>query len=107
MILKGLSFQALALVAVGSILGYVAATADMSNPALAARGSGEPISAPVASAGEGASCSTGLGCGPQLALAERGESVASTTAQAGVKPNILVIFGDESASPTSAPTATA
>ena len=95
MILKGLSLQALALVAVGSILGYAAATADKSNPALAATGSGEPISAPVVSAGEEPSCSTGLGRGPLLALAERNEFVASTAAQAGKKPNILVIFGDD------------
>jgi arylsulfatase A-like enzyme len=95
MILKGSSLQALALVAVGSILGYAAATADKSNPAVAATGSGDPISAPVASAGEEPSGSAGLGHGPRLALAERNESVASTTAQAGKKPNILVIFGDD------------
>ena len=77
MTLKGSNLQALALVAVGSLLGYAAATAEKSKPALAATAPGESISAPVASVGEERSCSTGLGRGPLLALAERNESVAA------------------------------
>jgi arylsulfatase A-like enzyme len=95
MILKGSKLQALALVAVGSLLGYAAATADRSKPALAATASGESISAPVVSVGTEPCCSTGLGRGPLLALAERDEAIAATAAQTGRKPNILVIFGDD------------
>ncbi len=91
MILKGSRIQVLAMLAVGSMLGYTAATMEKSKPALAAAASDAPISARE----KGSSCSNGINRGALIALAERNEAVASTAAQAGKKPNILVIFGDD------------
>jgi arylsulfatase A-like enzyme len=95
MILRGSRIQALALVAVGSILGFAAATAEKSKPAVAGSASSEPVAAPVISTVEEPCCSNGTERGTLLALAGHNESVASAAAQAGKKPNILVIFGDD------------
>ena len=96
MIRTSTAVQALALVAIGSLLGYAAATADRSRPARR-RAAAAPDR--VRAAGRGRqdvvlpeSTST---AGPLLALAERNEAVAANAAQAGKKPNILVIFGDD------------
>jgi arylsulfatase A-like enzyme len=95
MILKGSSIQALALMAVGSILGYAAATAEKSKPAVAAPAKAEPTSAPVVSAGETSCRSDGVDRATLLALAERNEAIALAASQAGKKPNILMIWGDD------------
>jgi arylsulfatase A-like enzyme len=92
---KGSSIQPVVLVAVGSILGYVAATAEKSTPAVAASATAEPRSAPIVAAGKEPCCDTGLEHDELLALAGRNEAVAATVVQAGTKPNILVIFGDD------------
>jgi arylsulfatase A-like enzyme len=92
---KGSSIQPVVLVAVGSILGYVAATAEKSTPAVAASAPAEPAPPPVVAVENETCCDTGLKHGALLALAGRNETVAATAVQAGTKPNILVIFGDD------------
>jgi Sulfatase len=91
MIGKRTTLQALALIAIGSLLGYAAATSERSRTAAAAPPAGDP--GPVgASDGRGAD---GSGRGTRLALAERNQAVSSAAARDGRKPNILVIFGDD------------
>jgi arylsulfatase A-like enzyme len=88
------TFQALALIAIGSLMGYALATSERSRPALAAP---PPTDSATVAAADGPSS-----CGPEesrrgmlLALAERKEAVSAEAAQEGRKPNILVIFGDD------------
>jgi arylsulfatase A-like enzyme len=88
MIRTSTRLQAFALVAIGSLLGYVAASADKAGTASAAPRASEDGK-------EMSCCSDDLQRGALLALAERNEAVATTAAQAGKKPNILVIFGDD------------
>ncbi len=95
MVGKSTGFQALALVAIGSLLGYVAATADKSRTASAAPQAHHAD--PPTAAGVGKTpCSPGdLDRGVLLALAGHNEAVTARAAQDGKKPNILVIFGDD------------
>ena len=77
-----------------SLLGYAAATAERSSPAVAAP-LGERAARRRRSRPETSCCppaSNGRRCS---ALAGRNEAVAANAAQAGKKPNILVIFGDD------------
>jgi arylsulfatase A-like enzyme len=92
-----ISIQALALVAVGSLLGYAAATTGEAGKASAAAQPLGPVSAAGSAAASGMeACTPGdLDRGALLALATRNETVAENAAQAGKKPNILVIFGDD------------
>jgi arylsulfatase len=94
---KHTRFQTLTLVAIGSLLGYAAALMDGSRtvgaagPATAA----DPPPATARPADPGPpSCREGSR-GQLLALAARNEAVATSAAQAGKKPNFLVIFGDD------------
>ncbi len=91
--LKRVPLRTFVLVAFGGMLGYVAAT-------VGGGASPRPASAsPVVAVGEAsplpACCQEGSDKGTLLALAERNEAVAANAAQAGKKPNILVIFGDD------------
>ena len=97
MVSRNSYLQALALVAIGSMLGYAAATAERSRPAVAASATSEPASATGVAAGAGdVSCSpSGPLPAPMLAMAGRTGAGAATAAQDGKKPNILVIFGDD------------
>jgi arylsulfatase len=91
---KSTVFQALALMAIGAILGFVAASSDRFRPAVAAQPPADP--GPRAAANRPASCGAGeIGRGTLLALAERSHQSATNAAQDGKKPNILVIFGDD------------
>jgi arylsulfatase A-like enzyme len=86
--------QTLALIAIGSLLGYAAGTSERSRTALAAP--------PPADSGTVAAPDGRSSCGPEetgreasLMPAERDETASAGAAQAGKKPNILVIFGDD------------
>jgi arylsulfatase A-like enzyme len=84
----------LALVAIGAVLGAVAASRDVARPASAAASIDGPAARPAGP--EPASCCPPGGAKSQLlALASHNEVVANRAAQEGKKPNILVIFGDD------------
>jgi len=93
------TLQALVLVAIGALVGHAAATIDRTRTVDAAPQAGAPVraEASVSPAACGTDlCTPGsLGLGQLLALAARNEAVAAAAAQAGKKPNILVIFGDD------------
>src|SRR5262245_35791329 len=86
--------QALALVAVGSLLGYLAASTDLFRRTTAAP---PPTAALVPSTGSApeACCADNVNKGELLALAGHNERVAAAAQKDGKKPNILVIFGDD------------
>jgi arylsulfatase len=91
---KSTTLQALALMAIGSLMGYAAANADLSRAAVAAPRPDDPE--PKAAVTERAPCcADDAGRGTLLALAERNEAATAKAAQEGKKPNILVIFGDD------------
>ncbi len=91
---KKAKLQGLALIAIGSLLGYGAATSERSRTAIAAPAPAD--SGPAKVANQQTSCSPdGSSRGALLALAERNEAIAAAAAQDGKKPNILVIFGDD------------
>ncbi|MDR3638541.1 MAG: arylsulfatase [Isosphaeraceae bacterium] len=89
--------QAVVLVAIGSLLGYAVANMDRSRSAGAAAAPAPALvtSAEATAGPAAASCLNSLDRGQLLALAARNEAVAAEAAQAGKKPNILVIFGDD------------
>src|SRR4051794_18351555 len=121
MIWKSTRIRALALMAIGSLLGYATATADRPRTAGAAPlttdplprtvggggggkpggcfGGLDPGAHPALAGGDGAGkpacCSGELDRGTLLALAGRNEAVAANAALAGKKPNVLVIWGDD------------
>src|SRR5262249_48849639 len=83
------SLQALALAAIGALLGYVAAAGERQPAAAAATPRAD------AAAGATSSCAPDNGRGTLLALAQRTGSAPAGAARDGKKPNILVIFGDD------------
>ena len=85
---KRTNTQAVALLAIGSFLGYLAATVDWPQTASASP-------AGTAVIGETSCSPSELNRGTLLALASHNEVVAENAAQTGKKPNILVIFGDD------------
>jgi hypothetical protein len=97
MIRKSTSCETAVLVALGAILGSAAATVDWSRTAFAHTSADAKgvISAGTPSDATKTCCSSDLVRGSMLALAEHKESVAEVASQAGKKPNILVIFGDD------------
>ena len=85
--------QALALIAIGSLMGYAAATSERSRTAHAA-----PLAAEfgtVAGRTSGRRAGRRKPVAASLLPAERDEAASARVAQAGKKPNILVIFGDD------------
>jgi arylsulfatase A-like enzyme len=83
----------------GAALGYVAASTQSTIPSSAAVASeSSPAKAdeatPAASASE-ACCANNLSKADQLALAKHNRFVSTTAAQAGKKPNIIVLWGDD------------
>jgi hypothetical protein len=93
----GTAIQSLAVLAIGSALGYSAATTGRATGADAAPALSNPIRLRDASSSPPqADCSpSDLRRGQLLALATRDEAPLATAVQAGKKPNILVIFGDD------------
>ena len=92
----GTKLQTLSLVAIGSLLGYSAATIDITDKASAAITTAAVQTAASHDNSAKAPCCAGpLDRGQLLALAERNEAVTTRAAQEGKKPNILVIFGDD------------
>src|SRR5262245_38257580 len=91
---RGTTFQALALMGIGSLLGYAAASGERLRMAVAAPPPSDP--GPRAAVTERNSCCTeDRGRGTLLALAERTDAATAGAAQEAKKPNILVIFGDD------------
>jgi arylsulfatase A-like enzyme len=93
----GTAIQSLAVLAIGSALGYSAATTGRATGADAAPALSNPIRLRDASSSPPqVDCSpSDLRRGQLLALATRDEAPLATAVQAGKKPNILVIFGDD------------
>jgi arylsulfatase A-like enzyme len=91
--LKRVPLRTLVLVAFGAMLGYAAATVGGgASPRLA---SASPIPIPPIVSPLPLCCQEGSDKGTLLALAGRNEAIAASATQAGKKPNILVIFGDD------------
>ena len=76
--------QAIGMVTIGALLGYVASSSS-DHLADGAAADDRPAVAPVET----------QPASPALALAARNEAVAAKAEEAGKKPNILVIFGDD------------
>jgi arylsulfatase len=90
--LRNTKLQLLAVLGLGALLGYAAASGSF-NPFQRAGASPQP-----AEPGGGADptcCSEGVSKGQLVALAAHNQNVEAKAAQAGKKPNILVIFGDD------------
>ena len=99
--LRGVRLQTIAILSVGALLGYLAASerTNLSAKALRADGRGrdEPRgNRPARRRGRAAGCSDGVSKGALLALnaPKTGGSAASVQAS-GKKPNIVVIMGDD------------
>jgi arylsulfatase A-like enzyme len=97
MTLKSTTVQGLALIAIGSLVGYVAGTAERSPQAVAASAAPE-FSRQLASE----TAAAAFTCSPSetereqlLAEVGRANAAAHNRAPAATAPNILVIFGDD------------
>ncbi len=94
---KSIPIEALALVAIGTLLGYLAATTDAARIVAAVA----PTTASVSNSDDAAACDTESCCqsprdrGYLLAMAASVQVGATVTAQADKKPDILVSFGDD------------
>jgi len=91
---KQTKWQALALVALGAVLGYAAASGKLlapwkadAAPTITDPAGGKP-SPP-------ACCAEGVNRGELLALGAHHDAVAARAEKSGKKPNILVIWGDD------------
>jgi arylsulfatase A-like enzyme len=97
MIRKSTSRETAVLVALGAILGSAAATVDWSRTAVAYTSADAKgvVSAGTPSDATKTCCSSDRDRESLLAFAGHNEAVAANAAQAGKKPNFLVIFGDD------------
>jgi arylsulfatase A-like enzyme len=97
MIRKSTSCETAVLVALGAILGSGAATVDWSRTAFAYTSADAKgvVSAGTPSDATKTCCSSDRDRASLLAFAGHKEAVAANAAQAGKKPNFLVIFGDD------------
>jgi arylsulfatase A-like enzyme len=97
MIRKSTSFETVALVAFGAVLGCTAAKIDWSRTAVAFASAPASPGMPAGTASDvtNACCSSNFDRESLLAFAGHNEAVAANAAQAGKKPNFLVIFGDD------------
>lgn len=91
--------KSLAMIAVGAVMGYVAASSQV-RPALNAAVVGaaanpNTFEAKPAPTEREACCAEGLTRTDQVALASHNQLVAASLAQTGRKPNILIIWGDD------------
>lgn len=86
-------------IALGAVLGYVAASVEPQRSMQAAVGASTTASAEVATVDAEPNapgcCSNELSRGDQLALASHNELVAAALLQSGKKPNICIIWGDD------------
>jgi arylsulfatase len=94
MISKSTALPSLFMVVMGSLIGYVAATAKRSQPAVASSTPADKCSRAAVSE-RTACCADDMGRGTLLALANRSGATTANAVQRGKKPNILVIFGDD------------
>jgi arylsulfatase A-like enzyme len=83
---------AIGMMAVGALLGYVAASGNFN---FFQRAGASPGSAEPGGSADPACCTEGVSKGQLLALEAHNEKVEAKAAQAGKKPNILVIMGDD------------
>jgi arylsulfatase A-like enzyme len=97
MIRKSTSFETVALVAFGAVLGCTAAKIDWSHTAVAFASAPASPGMPAGTAIDAttACCSSDRDRESLLAFAGHNEAVAANAAEAGKKPNFLVIFGDD------------
>ena len=96
--LRRIHVGAIAMMAIGSLLGYAAASGNLSLVHLAK--AGEPVLTSAteqlaARPGRAATCSDGVNKSELLALAAHNQNVAAEAEKSGKKPNILVIWGDD------------
>jgi Sulfatase len=96
----GRALAAAAMVAIGALLGYVAASGRLNSWQRAAAESFAPKAAadkPSAPAKGRLGCCDGVTKGQFVAMADPNvqEAVATAQEQPGTKPNILVIWGDD------------
>ena len=80
-------------IAVGALLGYAAASGKLPNPSRAE--ASPPIASPVTETPTHSCCTEGGANADSLALAVHNETVAAKAQDAGKKPNILVLWGDD------------
>src|SRR5258708_4424425 len=96
--LKSTRFQAVVLLTLGVLLGYAAASGHM-RPDWFAKAAGhteKPADHEQSGNGQIQCCQGGVDKGEALApLDAHNQEVAAKAAQAGKKPNILVIWGDD------------
>jgi arylsulfatase len=95
--LKSTKVQAMALVAVGALLGYAAASGNLhlNWPATAAPAATEPAAQPAKSEKPATCCGANLSKGELVALATHYEKVAAEAQDSGKKPSICIIWGDD------------
>ncbi len=98
--MRGTRVQTLVVLAAGAVLGYVAASGNLSLNwfALAADPDGTKESAGLSNGNQG--CPSGCDRGPNQAaalaqLASHNQAVAANAKQTGKKPNICIIWGDD------------
>ena len=96
--LKNTKVLAVALIGLGMLLGYAAASGKL-NPAQWAR-AGQPASTATADQPAGAperqvNCCDGMNKGQLVAFANHNERVAAQAQKDGKKPNICIIWGDD------------
>src|SRR5262249_34526493 len=89
---RSVRLQMVAVLAAGALLGYGAASGHL-NPFQQAGAAGQP--AQLGNGADQACCTEGVSKGQLLALEAHNEKVEAKAAQAGKKPNILVIMGDD------------
>lgn len=95
--------KSLMMVAVGAVIGYVAASNPLERSTKAAVTVEHTVEQTTENADEsaslegdkGACCTDGLTRSDQLALASHNQLVAASLAQTGKKPNIIVLWGDD------------
>lgn len=99
--LKGWFSKTALAVLFGAAMGYVAASTRLQPPmntAIASESQGSESEGPskdTAKSDREGCCSNGLSRTDQVALASHNQLVAASLAQAGKKPNILIIWGDD------------
>ena len=108
--LKNTRLQLIVMLAVGGLLGYAAASGKLNLDHWARAGQPAPTATadqPAASGERPAACCDGVNEGEAVALASHNRRVEAKAQESGKKPNILIIWGDDIGTGTSAPTTTA
>ena len=80
-------------IAAGAILGFAAASGKLPNPSMAE--AAQPIASSLVEKRTGGCCTGGSDKAKSLMLVAHNEGVAAEAQDAGKKPNILVLWGDD------------